>query len=281
MVGKLKRTLLLLTTAVLFCGCGALQPPNATGPRNNEALYPITLNEDSQREDATLAALNRLAQLPGNSTNAAATLQPITGTILSLPPAARTTLYLPKLGAGPVMTEEETRESLRRFIRLWQELIGSDPLKLSLVERIDQPDGTKIAKYEQRPFRYPIRGPYGKLQITFTSDRHILDLNSTCIPDADRIQTAFSNLTFSRKSEDAITQLRAKGVSYVDSKGAQTNFSIPPSTAVTAHGLTTYIQPAKDLKALDFHIAWEIELTNAPVKLVYVDALTGDVIAVA
>ena len=277
---KLKLSLFLLAMATLLWGCGALQPPSVTGPRNAEALYPITLTEDAQRKDATIAALNRLAQLPGDNTAAATNLQPVTGTILSLPPAARNALYLPKVGAGPVMTEEETRESLRRFIRLWQDLIGSDPLKLSLVERIDQPDGTKLAKYEQRPFRYPIRGNYGKLQITFTNDRRILDVNSTCVPDADRIQTAFSNLNFPRKPEEVINQLRAKGINYVDNKGAQINFAVPLSSHLTARGLTTYILP-KNKNELDFHIAWEVELTNAPMKLVYVDALSGEVIAVA
>jgi hypothetical protein len=282
MNGKRKLAVMIPSVALLLCSCAALQPPSATGPRSAGALYPITLKEDNQRNDATIAALNRLAQIPEKGAGTEAQLQPVTGTILSLPATARNTLYLPKVGAGAVMTEEETRESLRRFIRLWQDLIGADPVKLSLVERTDQPDGTKIAKYEQRPFRYPIRGNYGKLQIVFTSDRRVLDVNSTCIPDADQIQTAFSNLTFPRRSADTIKQLREKGISYTDSKGNQMNFTIPASSELTPLGLTTYIQPAaKDAKVLEFHIAWEVQLANGPVRLLYVDALTGDVIAVA
>lgn len=279
-MAQLKLGLLLFAFAVAFSACGAFQPPNATGPRSAAALYPITLTEDDQRRDATVAALNRLAQLPTASTNADASLQPVTGTIASLPASARNNLYLPKVGAGPTMTEEEIRESLRRFIRLWQELIGSDPLKLSLVERVDQPDGSKVARYEQRPFRYPIRGDYGKLQITFTSDRRILDVNSTCVPEADHIQTAFSNLSFSRRSEDTIKQLREKGVNYTDSKGAPVNFAVPASSEPISHGLTVYILPAKNKGGLEFHITWEVELKNAPAKLVYVDAINGEVVAV-
>jgi hypothetical protein len=238
------------------------------------------LNEDNQRRDATVAALNRLALLPSTTTNTELSLQPITGTIASLPPPARGNLFLPRVGTSPTMTEEETRESLRRFIRQWQELIGSDPLKLSLVERTDQPDGSKLAKYEQRPFRYPIRGDYGKLQITFTSDRRILDVQSTCLPDADRIQTAFSNLTFSRNSAEAVKQLREKGVSYVDNQGNPVNFAIPSNSQPVSHGLTVYIKPAKNKGGLEFHIAWEVELSNAPAKLIYVDAINGEVVAV-
>jgi hypothetical protein len=178
------------------------------------------------------------------------------------------------------MNEEETRESLRRFIREWQELIGSDPAKLSLVERIDQPDGSKLARYEQRPFRYPIRGNYGTLQVNFTSDRRVVNLSSTCIPDADRIQSAISALNVRPKAEDAIQQLREKGLAYLDATGNKQTFTLPASSNISARQMTIYVLPAKNRsEALEFHLAWEMDLTNAPVKLAYVDALTGETVA--
>jgi hypothetical protein len=267
-----------LTSALLLSGCAAFQPPSATGPRT-ESLYPILLVEDSQRKEATIAALNRLAQSSENLTGTEPQLQPITGTIQSLP-AMTNALYLPKLGAAAIMTEEETREALRRFIRDWQELIGTDPAKLSLVERIDQPDGLKLANYEQRPFRYPIRGNYGKLQITFTGDRRVTNLSSSCIPDADRIQNALSALGVPRKAEDAVQQLQEKGFAYTKADGTRLTFTVPPTSQITPRGLTTYILPARDRpEALEFHLAWEMEFSNAPVKLAYVDAVNGEIVA--
>jgi len=102
------------------------------------------------------------------------------------------------------MNEDETREALRRFIRDYRELIGSDPAKLSLIERVDQPDGLKLAIYQQRPFRFPIRGGYGKLEIRFTTDRRILNISSSCIPQAERVQSAFAALNVRPKIEDTI-----------------------------------------------------------------------------
>ena len=278
--GKLLFGAILFGSALVFSACAALQPPSATGPRGSDSVYPILMLEDSQGRESTLAALHRLAQLSPNANGAEPQLQPVTGTILSLPAKVSSTLYLPKLGAGAVMTEEETRESLRRFIAQWQELIGSDPAKLSLMERTDQPDGSKLASYEQRPFRYPIRGNYGKLQINFTSDRRVLNLTSTCIPDADRIQTALPALTIRLKAEDAVAQLREKGLAYLDAKGTSLNFTLPASAVITPQGLTIYVLPAKDrAEALEFHLAWELELSNAPVKYAYVDAVNGAIVA--
>ena len=276
-----RQTILFLAFALAAGGCAPLQPPSATGPRGNEPVYPVLFTEDSQRREASILALNQLIQQTGNSGTFAPQLQPITATIRSLPADPSRPLYLPKVGAEAIMNEEETRESLRRFIRDSRELIGADPAKLSLVERVDQPDGSKLAIYEQRPFRYPIRGNYGKLEIRFTTDRRIINISSTCIPQADRIQTALAALNVRVKAEDAVKQLRENGIMYTDAKGNASNFKIPAANEINARGLVIYILPSKSQPdALEFHLAWEIQPGTAPIKTAYVDAVNGETIAV-
>lgn len=281
-IHKVRLTVLLLASALALSSCAALQPLSATGPRENEARYPVVLSEDSHRREAIVVALNRLAQRSGisNTTESQPKLQPVTATILSLPPNVSSNLYLPKVGAAGLMNEEETRESLRRFVNEFQELIGADPAKLSLIERVDQPDGMKLANYEQRPFRYPIRGNYGKLQIRFRSDRRVVDLTSTCIPDADRIQTAISALNARPRAEDTLQKIRANGLAYTDAKGNRLEFRVPAAGEIVPQKLVIYILPSKsNPDELEFHLAWELTFSSAPVKTAYVDALTGEVVA--
>ena len=179
------------------------------------------------------------------------------------------------------MTEEETRESLRRFIREWQDLIGADPTKLSLVDRVDQPDGTKLASYEQRPFRYPIRGNFGKLQIRFTTgpsrcqyDKHVHPRSRSYSNNSCR------GMTVKLKPEDVSNQLLNNPISYTDAAGTQQTFKVAAATQVKPRELVTYIRASKNKPdALEFHIAWEVELVSAPVKRVYVDAVNGEIIA--
>ena len=271
---------ILLVTALALAGCAALQPLSSTGPRGTEALYPVLLTEDTQRKESIAVALNRLGVRPGNPESNQPQLQPVTGTILNFSPSANAGLYLPKIGANAVMNEEETRESLRRFIREWQELIGSEPSKLSLVERTDQPDGTKLASYEQRPFRYPIRGNYGKLQIRFTNDRRVLNLTSSCIPEAERIQTSLSGLTGRLRSRELVQKLVQSGLVYTDATGNQVSLKIA-SANITPRGLVTYILPSRTRPdALEFHLAYEMDLSGTSAKLAYVDAITGEPIVV-
>lgn len=270
---KLKLGIALLACSLISsAACSTIPPAEIGGPRANQPAYPVVLPDDPQRREATLTAAR---QIIGQSTATNVELQPVTGTIHSLAPNANTPIYLPKLGTSAEMSEEETREALRRFINEWQNIIGADDEDLSLIERKDQPDGTKTANYEQRPFRYPLRGDFGKLQIRFTSDRRVLDITSTCIPDADKLQPSLAAITPVVKPEDAVKFVVDNGVS----SGQQV--LRPAAADVNPRELVFYVvsrTPNPD--ALEFRLAWEIELKNSTVKTVYLDAVRSEVLAV-
>src|ERR1043165_9271576 len=106
---------LLLAVAVCACACAAAsRPPDATGPRSSEPVY-ATLTDNADRREVALSAWANLARSQGINNAPQLELQPITATVKSIPPL-NPPLYLPKVGAEPLMTEEETREALRRFI---------------------------------------------------------------------------------------------------------------------------------------------------------------------
>ena len=270
--------LTIAALVVLATGCSTIPPTDAGGPRTNQPIYPVLLPDDPQRREATLSAARQIIGQTG-TTATDVTLQPVTGTILSLAPSASSPVLLPKLGAAAEMTEEETRESLRRFIAEWQNIIGADAEDLSLIERTDQPDRTKIARYEQRPFRFPLRGDFGKLQIRFAADRRVLDVTSTCIPNADRLQPSLAAITPAVKPEDASKFVADNGVRYTAADG-QVQTLRPAAADINPRELVFYVTARKPaLDALEFHLAWEIELKNSPIKFVYLDAVKSDVLA--
>jgi hypothetical protein len=271
-------TFVLLALVMAAQACAPTVPPNAAGPRGNETPYPVLLVEDNHRREAMTAAINHLmgSDVPSAT---AKPLQPITATIQSLTANTATVLNLPKLGANATMNEEETRESLRRFIRDWQGPIGADPAKLSLVERVDQPDGSKLSRYEQRAFRYPIRGNYGRLEIRFTPEGRVLNIVSTCIPDAEKIQTALTAVNIKLKPEDAVKQLTTNDIEYSNAGGTKLTFRPTANNKLEPHELVTYIAVADSpASALAFHVAWEIGITGAPIQMAYVDAVTGQIL---
>jgi hypothetical protein len=272
--------MLLLGLAMLLTeACSAIEAPDAAGPRATAPLYPIQLVDDGQRAEAAMVAWRQLAQQSGIPDDAEITLHPVTATVLNLSPEA--TLYLPKVGAGEEMTEEELRESLRRFINGWQRLIGAEPAQLSLVEREDLPDKTSVARYEQRPFRYPLRGEFGHLRIHFGPGRRVLQLSSTCIPEAEQIQTRIASVEPQISREEADTRLRNRELSLTNTEGRMQTFTVPQSADIDVETLVIYGRATVGQNGgLEFRVAWEINLAGAPIKIVYLDAVNGEILGV-
>lgn len=272
---------LILTLAVLLTGaCAAFQPTDANGPAANRPQYPIALSDVGARLEEASVAWYQLSQRYGLPGKTEANLQPYTATLESLPANLPAPIYLPKVGSPTAPTEEDTRESLRRFIVEWQTLIGAEPNQLSLIERTDEPSGVKVARYEQRPFRYPLRGGFGTLVIRFRSNGQLVGFSSNCIPNTDRLQAALNALTPTVTAEQAVNHVRIQGTSVPSLINSQQVVPLPANAKIEARQLVVYAQPSKvPPSGLEIRLAWEVEVTNSPVSKFYIDALSDEIIA--
>ncbi len=263
--------------------CAATPPPNATGPRPNEPPYPVLLLETVDRREAALTAWTKFTTEQGITDAPAPELQPVTATIRSLPAFTGTPLYLPKVGDTLPMNEDNTRESLRRFIASASPVIGAQPQQLSLVRRIDAADGTQRALYEQRPFRYPLRNGYGKLEITFTPDRRVLQINSTCITEVEQLQRAGAGTRPRWDAEKVGAQIIDRTLTYKDAAGTSETLTVAKGEEVLVRELVIYPLPrTSDPSILEFHLAWEITVKRASGSLnIYLDAVTDELLAVS
>jgi hypothetical protein len=55
---------------------------------------------------------------------------------------------------------------------------------------------------------------------------------------------------------------------------------MPSNAGLTARQLVVYARPNPDQsKGLQLHLAWEVEVTNGPMRTVYLDAISDQVIA--
>jgi hypothetical protein len=279
--GKYAIAMFVVTTALLSGACAALQPTESDS-RSTLDNYPIGLADPARRLEEASLAWYRISQQSGAVGKTEANLNPYTATLQSLPANGATPIRLPKVGADAQQTEEQTRESLRRFIGEWRQLIGAEPEQLSLVERTDEPSGEKVARYEQKPFRYPLRGGYGNLVIRFRADRQVVGFSSNCIPNAERIQAALNNLTPTVTAEAAVNSVKQQSITAPDSSGRQQTFTLPSNAVADARQLVVYAQPSPNQSdGLQFYLAWEIDVANAPIKMVYLDAMSDRVLAVS
>lgn len=274
------KSLLLALAIMTMSACAAFQPTDANGPAANRPQYPIALSDVGARLEEASVAWYQLSQRYGLPGKTEANLQPYTATLESLPTNLPAPIYLPKVGSQTSPTEEDTRESLRRFIVEWQTLIGAEPNQLSLVERKDEPSGVKVARYEQRPFRYPLRGGFGTLVIRFRSNGQLVGFSSNCIPNSDRLQPALNALTPTVTAEQAVNHVRAQGISFLNAGNPQQVVPLPANAKIEARQLVVYAQPSRvPPSGLEIRLAWEIDVTNGPISKVYLDALSDEIIA--
>lgn len=271
----------------LLAACGAAtNPPNAGGPNPNAPPYPVLLlDEQGDRRQTALAAWAKLMHDQAVVNAPAPELRPVTATITGLPQLP-STLYLPKVGEGVPMTEEETREALRRFINSYYELLGAEPQQLSLVERVDAADGTKRARYQQRPFlRYGFRNGFGVVEITFAPDRRLLNITSTAIPEIDRLRGSGASIaarTELQTPEQVLKSMTGRTISYTDDGGRPATYTLTAQNRITPRQFVIYPQLRETPSpALEFHLAWEIMIEGAPVRTIYLDAVTNEVIGTA
>jgi hypothetical protein len=206
----------------------------------------------------------------------------VTATLKSLPANLNTPPRLPlvTLGDKKARSEEETRESLRRFITSAAPLLGVTPQELSLVDVKDAAGGAQTARYQQNPFQYPLRNGFGVVELTFTPDLRVVGLSSTAIPDSEQLRRALAAVKPALDAAHAAAAVTNRAVTFKDRGAAQTR-TVTQSDAATARELVVFpLLRAEGAATLELHVAWEVAVggPDAPL-LVYVDAVTGDVLA--
>lgn len=272
--------------ALVLGACAALtRPADAGRPRANEPPKFAALSYSEERHNAALANWKAVLGEQAAAASPTPELQPVTATLRSMPANLSTQPRMPLviISGEKAQTEEETRESLRRFITTAAPLLGTNLDELSLVEVVDSPiaAGAKTARYRQNAFQYPLRNGYGSVEITFTPDLRVVGLSSTAIPDASNLRRALAavaqNLT-NLNGEKAAASLANRAVTFNDSNGNRQTRNVTQADAVAARTLVVFpVRREAEQPTLELHLAWEVAVggPDSPL-LVYLDAVTGE-----
>lgn len=272
-----------VTLAFTLGACAsAARPAGAERPRGSEQPRLAVLAASDERRTAALANWEAVVGERAAAVSPTPELRPVTATLASLPAGLRDFPRLPLVVAGDPQqrTEEETRESLRRFLSTAAPLLGIDLKHVSLVEVTDAaaPPGARRALYRQNPFAYPLRNGYGNVEVTFTPDLRVVGLNSTAVPDAERLGRTLAAVPKTVTAAQAVAALANRTVTYTDPGGTQQTRTLVQPDPTAARLLVVYPvrRDAADSASLELHVAWEIAADQT--LLVYVDAATGEVL---
>lgn len=282
-VQRIVCAVVLVTPAFVLGACAsAARPAGAERPRGNEPPKFAVLAASDERRAAALANWQTVVGEQAAAGSPAPELRPVTATLSSLPAGLRDFPRLPLVVAGDAQsrTEEETRESLRRFLSAAAPLLGIDLKHVSLVEVSDAAAGAgaRRALYRQNPFAYPLRNGYGAVEVTFTPDLRVVGLSSTAIPNAELLGRTLAAVPKTLTAAQAAAALANRAVTYTDRAGAQQTRTLAQPDPTAARQLVVFPlrRDAADTAALELHVAWEVAADSS--LLVYVDASTGEVL---
>jgi hypothetical protein len=279
-------SLLLIAASSLCLGaCASLtRSASPERPRANEPPRFATLAASDERRAAALANWKAVVGEQAAAAAPAPELRPVTETLAALPAGLRDYPRMPLVVIDKdekSQSEEETRESLRRFLSTAAPLLGVDLKHLSLVGVSDANagGGARRATYQQNPFPYPLRNGYGAVEVTFTPDLRVVGLSSTAVPDAEPLGRTLASVPKTLNAEQAAAALANRAVTYTDRAGVPQTRTLAQADAAAQQLVVFPVPRAAGAGALELHVAWEVAAggTNAPL-LVYVDAATGDVL---
>ncbi len=279
-IGPVRRLRALAWLVVLssLSACATNPSPDTRGPRGDGRSESIVITDEGARRDAALAAWANLTRRQGIADAPQPEFQSVLATVKSIPPMPQP-LYLPKVGEGVPMTEEETRESLRRFLAETGPLLCTDRQRITLVQRIDGADGVKEARYEQRAFRYPVRGGYGTVSISFAPDRRVVQLSSSCIPDVENVRRSLAAVGPRLTPEKAAEAIVGRAAIYSDASGARQTYTVTADEKVQVRELAVFpIAQTGAIPSLEIHLVWEVLVERVPGLIVYLDVVSGEVV---
>jgi len=282
--------------ALVAAACGAAtRPADPNRPRAADAPpYPLVLEASEERREKALAAWTVIV---GEQAAAAAPwplLRPVTATIDSLPAGLTTPPRMPKVVAGEAasQTDEETRESLRRFVETAAPLLGLERRPpapgeterestlgdLSLVEITGAAGATRLARYRQNPFDLPLRNGYGAVEVGFTPDLRVVALSSTAVPDTERLRRAVAATRQNLQQDKLAASLLNRTFTFTDAAGNTQTRTVASAESVAVRDLVVFPQRrAGDDTRLELRLAWELALAGGGAPLTaYVDAVTGE-----
>lgn len=255
-----------------MAGCGsAVQPAvPAGGHADVPENYPMTIVESAEHRDSMTALWTQLFEtyrVPADRRKMP-DLQPFTHTPQSM------------LGTGPInlagtvtgdIDDERLRQIVRDFISKNAQLLGVNAPDLSLENVMDSGKLGKRFTFVQTSYSYPIVPPAGRLDMMVSPTGGLIQMSDTAIPVVDLPAQA------SISAADAESRVVGMTFTYGDIAGRPQSVTISDPKAVSAKRLVVYADEGET--ALRIWLAWEVEAGTSMTWTVFVDAVSGKIVA--
>ena len=257
--------LTLFLPAIFVVGC-ELSPKLPTTAKQN---YPVVIEDSQQRREKAEREWRRMLDFY-KVAEAPPDLYPIIYTprsLLSVSGGIKIMATAPEPGTEALAQ----REAVKRFIDQWRELVGADPLTVSLVAGTDAGDAHRLT-YRQANYAFPIIGNFGEMTAIISRDGRLLQLDDHFIPIVELPQKPAID------REEAARRVVGRTFTYSDIAGRQQQVRVDNPAEIKVRRVV--VAPVEKPTSIEVRLAWEVVAGTSLSWTVYIDAMTGEEIRV-
>ena len=261
--------------------CASCATPGQVGvktPQNNLSgapEYPMALDATPARQQASESDWRSLAQEHQLPDTLRCDCDPFLLTPRALPVEAAGRIQVVKKSP---FTDLELKEALRHFIEIHARLLGVNAgdtaigqPELSLVTLSHEGALTRVV-YQQRSFPYPIVDGFGTLSFTLSKSGHLLQWHSSLLPNV--ALPARATIETSALPERFVS----RDFSYSNVAGQPLRYRVARADEVFVKEAVVF--PRVTDKRMTIHLAYPIVVGVGTTWTIYVDAMTGEELAV-
>ena len=159
------------------------------------------------------------------------------------------------------------REAVKRFMDQWRDLIGADPLTVSLVAASDAAGAQRLT-YRQASYAFPIAGNFGEMTAIISRDGRLMQIDDRFIPIVEIPQRPAID------REEAARRVVGRTFTYSDIAGRSQQVKINNAAEIKVKRVV--VAPVEKTDTIEVHLAWEIVAGSSLSWTVYIDAMTGE-----
>lgn len=272
----------LWLSSLLWMSCATPGQLGVNTPQSNGSGgpdYPVALEATPARQQASESAWRALAQEHQLPDTLRCDCDPILLTPRALPVEAAGRIQVVKKNAA--FTDLELKEALRHFIKIHARLLGVNAgdtaigqPELSLVTLSHEGALTRVV-YQQRSFPYPIAAlaeRFGTLEFTLSKSGHLLQWHSSLLPNVTL--PARATLEASALPERFV----GREFTYSNIAGQPLRYRVTRTDEVFVKEAVVF--PRVTGARLTIHLAYPIVIGLGTTWTIYVDAVTGEELAV-
>lgn len=267
--------IIVLAGSVFLISCGLTESVDVNTPRAARSNYPVVIEEGATRRRRSENAW-RLWLQSYRVSPTAPDLEPVLAVPRTLPAAVAQKIVITE--KSETLSPEQARDALRQFIARSMRVLAGEPQEREVglqdlsLNGFSADGNLYRATYRQTSYSFPLANGYGELRIAITKEGALIQLSSRLVPIVELPSAPSTDIAAIMRG------LVGREFKYSGIDGRELVYKVASEEEITRKDIVIF--PVAEESRILLHLAYPVEVGRGTTWTVFVDAITGQEIAV-